>query len=93
MIGAAVHLCGWVAQIRRMGTRLGFILLRDISGSVQLVVSPQDSLDLDTYLDPGIGLESVIRVEGHVRRRLNEHVNKVRFFEFHLFSMVFLFNL
>ena len=58
-VGAEVSLSGWVHRIRDLGG-VSFVVLRDRSGSVQLV--------FDTK--PAVTLESVIRVTGNVA--LNE---------------------
>jgi nondiscriminating aspartyl-tRNA synthetase len=52
-VGAQVTLCGWVHRIRDLG-KVSFVVLRDRSGSVQLVFDAK----------PDVTLESVVRVEG-----------------------------
>ena len=52
-VGAEVTLCGWVHRVRDLG-KVSFIVLRDRSGSAQLV--------FDTK--PEVTLESVVKVEG-----------------------------
>ncbi|HTX73955.1 MAG TPA: aspartate--tRNA(Asn) ligase [Rectinemataceae bacterium] len=56
LLGQRVELCGWVHRIREMG-QVSFILLRDRSGIVQLVVQG----------GAGFTVESVIRVQGEAR--------------------------
>ncbi len=52
-VGAAVTVCGWVHRIRDLG-KVSFVVLRDRSGSVQLVFDAR----------PDVTLESVVKVDG-----------------------------
>ena len=54
-VGASVSVSGWVHRVRDLGG-VSFVVLRDRSGSVQLVFDSK----------PDVTLESVIRVEGDV---------------------------
>jgi nondiscriminating aspartyl-tRNA synthetase len=60
LIGQEVHLEGWVHQLRRLG-KLNFLLLRDRTGVVQIVVSNPKLLPED------LSRESVIEVWGKVK--------------------------
>ena len=66
--GKTVRLAGWVNSIRNLGGLL-FITLRDESGIVQLI-----SEDVDKYIN--ITRESTVTVEGKVRKRTPEMINK-----------------
>jgi aspartyl-tRNA synthetase len=71
--GADVALCGWVAHQRDHGGVL-FLDLRDREGIVQVVVHPGDAAEAHATAERLRG-ESVIRVEGEVRRRPEGTVN------------------
>lgn len=69
-----VSLCGWVNSRRDHG-KLIFIDLRDFSGIIQLVFDPARSSE--TYsLAKKIRTEFVLRVEGLIRKRSKDTVNK-----------------
>jgi len=55
-VGETATVCGWAHQIRSMG-KLAFVVLRDRSGMIQLVVQGE----------VGFGAESVIKATGLVR--------------------------
>jgi len=56
-IGNRIRLCGWVHRIRDLGN-LTFVLLRDRSGLIQVVLEGKDH--------PELRLETVVQVEGRV---------------------------
>ncbi len=66
-VDQSVVLCGWIHRVRNLG-KLLFIELRDRSGIVQVVVES----DTTAYR-----LETVIKVEGLVRKRDNNRVEIV----------------
>lgn len=66
-IGENVELCGWVYRWRDHGGVI-FVDLRDTTGIVQVVFSPEYSEEAHS-LAKDLGLEYVIRVFGSVRRR------------------------
>jgi aspartyl-tRNA synthetase len=71
--GQEVALCGWVAHQRDHGGVL-FVDLRDREGIVQVVFNPQESSETHGRAERLRG-ESVVRVEGDVRRRPEGTVN------------------
>ena len=72
-VGAEVRLCGWVAKRRDLGGLI-FVDLRDISGIVQLVFSPEDR---DVHMAAAaLRGEYVIEVTGHVALRPEEGINR-----------------
>ncbi len=66
-VGQTVRLSGWVDSIRNLG-KLLFIVLRDETGTIQLITE-----DIEKYLN--ITRESVIKCEGVVRERTKEMIN------------------
>jgi aspartyl-tRNA synthetase len=73
-VGSRVKLQAWV-QRRRDHGGLVFLDLRDRSGVVQVVVSPEERPEVAQALAPARG-EWVVEVEGEVVRRGPEHVNR-----------------
>jgi nondiscriminating aspartyl-tRNA synthetase len=71
-IGGKVRLAGWV-DVRRDHGKLVFIDLRDMSGKVQMVISPkiEKAFGVARELRP----EWVIEVEGEVKKRPEKMVN------------------
>ncbi|CAO2835199.1 unnamed protein product [Amaranthus hypochondriacus] len=73
-VGKRVTLCGWVA-LHRIHGGLTFLNLRDHSGIVQITTLPNDFPDAHSVVND-LRLEYVISVEGVVRLRPYEAVNK-----------------
>ncbi len=69
MAGRRVKLCGWVNSLREHGG-ITFVDLRDRSGTLQVVFHP------DKVKYSSIGLESLISVEGEVRKRPENMINR-----------------
>ena len=65
-VGLSVRLSGWIQTIRRF-RRICFVELREASGLVQLVMSPEQAHSLTE--------ESCLCIEGTVRARSNPHPN------------------
>ncbi|NLU45010.1 MAG: aspartate--tRNA ligase [Acholeplasmataceae bacterium] len=71
--GIEVTLCGWVAKRRDHGGII-FIDLRDRSGIVQVVVSPEFAKE-NFHLAEDVRNEFVLQVSGNVRLRSAETIN------------------
>lgn len=64
-VGERVRVAGWLHALRRLGG-VNFIVVRDGSGLVQAVA--QDEADLAPLKERGLGLETVVALEGLVVR-------------------------
>ncbi|RZS27574.1 hypothetical protein BHM03_00061074 [Ensete ventricosum] len=73
-VGKRVRLCGWVA-LHRVHGGLTFLNLRDSCGIVQVTTLPEDYPDAYSIANK-LRLEYVVAVEGLVRARPQESVNK-----------------
>jgi aspartyl-tRNA synthetase len=73
-VGARVRLQAWVQRRRDHGGVI-FLNLRDRSGIVQVVVTPEYEPEAARVLDP-VRNEWVVEVEGDVVRRAPENVNR-----------------
>ncbi|MBN1141121.1 MAG: aspartate--tRNA ligase, partial [Deltaproteobacteria bacterium] len=69
LVGRTVQLCGWVDAYRDHGGLL-FIHLRDRSGLVQIVFSPETAPAEVCRASQGLRAEYCLEVAGEVRRRL-----------------------
>ena len=72
-VGEEVVLCGWVARRRDHGGLI-FIDLRDRSGIVQIVYSPDCGADVFTAVET-VRNEFVLQVKGKVAKRTEDTVN------------------
>ncbi|KAI3448199.1 hypothetical protein Pfo_004864 [Paulownia fortunei] len=73
-VGKRVRLCGWVA-LHRVHGGLTFLSLRDHTGIVQVTTLPDEFPEAHSVVND-LRLEYVIAVEGVVRRRPIESINK-----------------
>lgn len=74
MAGGEVALCGWVSRRRDHGGLI-FIDLRDRSGIVQVVVSPEVATEAFRCAEQ-VRTEYVLSIKGKVQERSSETVNK-----------------
>ena len=63
--GASVRLCGWMENVREVGSSLAFVILRDFYGTTQIVIETEEMMAIVRDLNK----ESTIAVEGTVRER------------------------
>ena len=63
--GKAVKICGWLENLREVGSELAFAVVRDFYGTTQVVAETADMV----ALLKSINKESTISVEGAVRER------------------------
>ncbi|KAK7341581.1 hypothetical protein VNO80_24516 [Phaseolus coccineus] len=73
-VGKRVQLCGWVA-LHRVHGGLTFLNLRDHTGIVQVTTLPDEFPDAHSAIND-LRLEYVVAIDGVVRSRPNESINK-----------------
>ncbi|KAK4773979.1 hypothetical protein SAY87_028998 [Trapa incisa] len=73
-VGKRVRLCGWVA-LHRVHGGLTFLNLRDHTGIVQVTTLPDEHPEAHSTIN-GLRLEYVVSVEGTVRERPDDSINK-----------------
>ncbi len=73
-INSNVQLCGWVDRCRDHGGVI-FIDLRDFSGTVQITIDPDQGKELFAIAE-SLRNETVLQIEGKVRSRPIESINK-----------------
>ncbi|XP_051133363.1 aspartate--tRNA ligase, chloroplastic/mitochondrial [Andrographis paniculata] len=73
-VGKQVRLCGWVA-LHRVHGGLTFLSLRDHTGIVQITTLPDEFPEAHSVVND-LRIEYVIAVEGQVRWRPEESINK-----------------
>ncbi|KOM30050.1 hypothetical protein LR48_Vigan847s000300 [Vigna angularis] len=73
-VGKRVQLCGWVA-LHRVHGGLTFLNLRDHSGIVQVTTLPDEFPDAHSAIND-LRLEYVVAIDGVVRSRPSESINK-----------------
>ena len=66
-VGEKVKICGWMENVRMVGSNFAFVVVRDFYGTTQVVIESEDLIAQVR----GINKESTISVEGTVRARSN----------------------
>ena len=69
-VGKTVTICGWMENVREVGSTLAFVIVRDFYGTTQLVVENNEAL---LNLVKGLNCESTISATGVVRERSNKN--------------------
>ena len=67
--GKNVTLCGWMENVRVVGSNFAFVVLRDFYGTTQIVVETEDMMSIVKSLNK----ESTIQVTGTVRERASKN--------------------
>ena len=67
--GKNVTLCGWMENVRAVGSNFAFVVLRDFYGTTQIVVETEDMMNMIKSLNK----ESTISVTGTVRERASKN--------------------
>ena len=68
-VGQSVKLVGWMENVRAVGQKFAFVVLRDFYGTTQIVVETEDMMAIIRDLNK----ESTISVEGVVRERASKN--------------------
>ncbi len=74
-VGEVVRLNGWVHNVRRVGDKLVFVILRDGSATVQCVCYKPDLDEATNALIDSLGTEFVVEIEGEVKARGEKQIN------------------
>ena len=67
--GQNVKLCGFMENVREVGSNFAFVVLRDFYGTTQLVIENEEMMQIIK----GLNKESTISVEGVVRERQSKN--------------------
>ena len=67
--GKNVTLCGWMENVRVVGSNFAFVVLRDFYGTTELVEETEDMMNMIKSLNK----ESTISVTGTVRERASKN--------------------
>ncbi|MBQ8974766.1 MAG: aspartate--tRNA ligase, partial [Oscillospiraceae bacterium] len=68
--GKTVTICGWMENVREVGSGFAFVIVRDFYGTTQVVIEDNDAI-MDTVKK--LNKESTIQVTGTVRERTSKN--------------------
>lgn len=66
--GKEIRIAGWIEQIRNLGTNLMFLLIRDETGTVQVICNNPEKFN-------GVTRESTITLSGKIVKRTKKMIN------------------
>ena len=66
--GKEIRIAGWIEQIRNLGANLMFLLIRDETGTVQVICNTPEKFN-------GVTRESTITLSGKIVKRTKEMIN------------------
>jgi len=69
--GKRVKVCGWMENVREVGSNFAFVVLRDFYGTTQIVIESEEMM----FIISSLNKESTISVEGTVRARSSKNPN------------------
>ncbi len=67
--GERVKICGWMENVREVGSNFAFVVVRDFYGTTQVVIENEEMLSTVK----SVNKESTISVEGTVRERASKN--------------------
>ena len=67
--GQKVKICGWMENVREVGSNFAFVVVRDFYGTTQVVIESEEMLSVVK----SVNKESTISVEGLVRERASKN--------------------
>ncbi len=68
MDGQEVTIGGWVNSVREQGSSLAFLIVRDFSGTAQVIAKKGETSDAVSAAIKGLGKEDVVLVTGKVKK-------------------------
>jgi len=68
-VGQNVKICGWMENVRAVGSNFAFVVVRDFYGTTQVVIETEEMMNVIKPLNK----ETTISVEGVVRERASKN--------------------